>query len=256
MKIAILISGLVRYPEYGLKYLEKLFERSQYDVDFFCVYWSNDYVPENIVDKLKGCEPVPLKIKNIVIDNIYKNKNINIGNDISIEKNISSPVAHAYGCNIFKDYLVNYDIVFKWRWDIVIRDILYIDNIVRFLSDPINRNYFITDYVDVSNGEIYINDLLFAARSDTMIETFCPLEEKFKRLVEIYENDNNFYHLSTMINPHTIFPKMIISNKSSIARIFFKSAILRKNILNISLDILLGIDTLQKLQSNYDKEKQ
>ena len=232
MKIAVVISGLARFPEQGFTFLEHIIQQSKHQIDVFAGVWSSDTIPDHIADKLKGISYIPHDIKNkfhaLLEDNLLSNKLFSFH---CVTEQHAGLIGHMAACDAFKDQLVNYDLIIKWRWDVAMLrpDFELICN--RYVP---NTQTIITDIVDESDG---MNEVVFAASPDTMLSTFTPVTDKYLHLCKELQIDAVRIGPKIIVGSLCAHAKLVKLHNISICTAPFKWALLRKNILD-NLDYL------------------
>lgn len=252
MKIAVLISGLARFPEQGFTFLERIINHSSHDIDVFAGVWSIDEIPLSVSSKLKKVEVIPYNLRNelyfLLENNHLTNKQLSLN---LITENHALLIAHMAACSAFKDDLINYDLIVKWRWDVAMQpeDFEIICN-----KHSRENQWFITDDIYMYRGNFIMNDVVFSARSDIMLKTFLPLEEKFLELGRMLQQDAIKFGDKLELSVLTSLPKLISNSLGSIVAVPFRWALLRKNILD-NPEYVNCRDTkwLIKLQQEHDK---
>lgn len=253
MKIAVVISGLVRFPEQGFTFLEEILKRSPHSIDIYAGVWSTDSVPESITKHLKGLVTIPYSIRDDLC-NLVKSHRLLSGliNDIFIEQH-AGLISHMATCTAFSDELKDYDLIIKWRWDVAILPD-HFDRICK--SSILNKNSFVTDVVMISDGIPAMNEVVFSANPSLMLEAYTPVKEKFLRLGEIL--DSEFQKIGTEIKTGTFysFTRLVVDKRMNVRSTYFNWALLRKNILD-NLGYLYCNDPtmLIKLQRDADLER-
>lgn len=252
MKIAIVISGLARFPEQGFYFLEEIKKRSKHEIDIYAGVWSIDTIPESITNKLKGLATIPYSLRDD-LRNLLENNNLLSGhlNETFIETH-SGLISHMATCSVFSEDLKKYHAVVKWRWDVaVLSD--YFELFCTWFNG--SENTLLTDDVHINCGKPFMNEVVFISSPELMIKSFTPVKEKFLKLGLILENnfkERKNYILSTF----TSHGSLVAESQGTIKTAPLNWALLRKNILdNPKLLYSNNIDTFIKLQKEADKER-
>jgi len=252
MKIAIVISGLARFPEQGFHFLERIIRQSEHNIDVFAGVWSTDTIPDHIADKLKNISYIPNDIKHklytLIEDNFISTKLFSFN---CIAEQHAGLLAHMAACNAFKEQLKDYELVVKWRWDLAMMPHDF-ELICRGYS--LNVNNIITDSVGIQYEYPIMNEVAFAARPDIMLSTFTPVEEKFLYLSRELQMDVIKDGGKLQVGGLFSHAKLVTLSGFSTSTVPFRWALLRKNILD-NLDYLgyQQIDVFIKLQREADR---
>jgi hypothetical protein len=253
MNIAIVISGLVRFPEQGFTFLEEILKRSPHKIDIYAGVWSTDTVPESITKKLKGIATVPYSLRTELLD-LLKDHELFVGllSDGFIEQH-AGLISHMGACTAFSNELKDYDLIIKWRWDVAILPD-HFDIICK--THNLTKNSFITDVVMISDGVPVMNEVVFSASPKLMLEAYTPVKERFLRLGKILDLDFQRMGAELRTGSFDSFTRLIIDKRMNVRSANFNWALLRKNILD-NLGYLYCNDPLmlKKLQRDFDLER-
>jgi hypothetical protein len=254
MKIAVVISGLARFPEQGFPFLERIVQQSKHQIDIFAGVWSIDTIPDHIAYKLKGISYIPHDIKNrfhaLLEDNLLSGKLFSFH---CVTEQHAGLIGHMAACDAFKNHLINYDLIIKWRWDVAVlpADFELICN-----SYSLNAQTIITDVVDEYNGYNAMNEVVFAAAPDTMLSTFTPVTDKYLHLCKELQIDAVKIGPNIIVGSLCAHAKLVKLHNISIYTVPFKWALLRENILdNLEYVNCQQIDLLMKLQQQGDRKR-
>ena len=230
MKIAIVISGLARFPEQGFHFLKKILDSSPYKIDVYAGLWSIDTLPENISKELKAIKVIPYSIRDELIEDLRKNNLIVDQLNSTFLNNHSGLIGHMETCNLFSKELINYDFVFKWRWDVVVT-LDHFEMICKNLKKF--ENFFISDLLTIDEGNTLMNEVVFVSTPKLMLNTFTPTKEKFLELGKALDRDKSELDSDKLrLGSLSSFTKLIILNRYSVRTVPFSWALLRKNILD------------------------
>lgn len=252
MKIAVVISGLARFPEQGFPFLERIIQRSQHDIDVFAGVWSIDTIPDHIACKLKGISYIPYDIRNklhaLLEENFLSGKLFSL--DCVTEQH-AGLIGHMASCTAFKDQLVDYDLIIKWRWDLamILKDFeSIVDN---YIANP---HTVITDNISVSEGFPIMNEVAFAANPYIMLSIFTPVEEKFLYLGQKLQMDVMEHGNKLRVGGLFSHARLVNLLEFQINTVPFKWALLRENILdNLDYVNCQDIDRIASLQQRSDR---
>ena len=250
MKIAIVISGLVRFPEQGFHRLKQLIQNSTHDIDVFAGIWDSDSVPSNISQELKRIAVIPCSLKD-ELHQIIKKHNVLVNEDVRyfIESH-SGLISHMAACTEFSNELLHYDAVIKWRWDVAVTH----EHFERFCKrHGQSKNTLTTDNLFVDHGHLYMNEVLFIADPELMIKSFTPVRERFLALAVMLDAEVAIHGKKFIISTFNSHSKLVTSVFGSIITSVFQWALLRKNILdNLHLLDTQYIHDLVVLQQEWD----
>ena len=254
MKIAVVISGLARFPEQGLIFLERIIRQSPHDIDIFAGVWSIDEISESVASKVKRIETISYNIRN---DAYFLLEKHNLTNkQLSpwiVTETHAGLISHMATCTAFKDELKDYDLIIKWRWDVAVQpdDFDFICN-----CHIKNKDSFITDELYVRHGNINMNEVVFAARADLMLAAFAPIEDRLLVLGRMIQQDAIKFGKDLQISTFHSFANLIVDRGGNIMVAPFKWALLRKNILdNPNYIECRSADMLIKLQQDGDRQR-
>lgn len=230
MKIAVVISGLARYPEQGFSFLERIIRQSEHHIDIFAGVWNIDTIPDHIACKLKGISYIPYDLRNklyaLLEDNYLSTKLFSLN---CITEQHAGLIAHMAACDAFKEQLVEYDLVVKWRWDLAMMPGDFELICSNYTS---NVHDITTDNVSIQNDYPIMNEVAFAACPDIMLSTFTPVEEKFLHLGRELQLDVMKEGNKLQIGGLFSHAKLVKLSGFNISTVPFKWALLRKNILD------------------------
>lgn len=254
MKIAVVISGLARFPTQGFAFLERIIQQSTHDIDVYAGLWSIDEIPETIKSKIKKVAVIPYNIRNDCYFLLEKHHLTN--NQVSlncITENHAGLICHMATCTEFKDDLLNYDLVVKWRWDVAIQPDDFDIICKKHLNDD---QWFITDDIHVLHGNTVMNDVVFSARPDLMIKAFTPLEDRIIDLGKILQQYAIWFGQEFQAGVLNSITKLISNSLGNVTVVPFRWALLRENILDYpELIHCRDVRTLIKLQQEHDKRR-
>ena len=244
MKIAIVISGLVRFPEQGLYFLQEIKKHSKHEIDIYAGIWSIDTLPDAITPYLKKTAVIPYTLRDELHD-MLADKGL-LGNHLnsSFINGHSGLISHMATCSVFAEDLKNYDVVVKWRWDVaILYD--YFELFCRWHQGLTNT--LLSDDIRIDYGKPYMNEVVFISDPELMIKAFTPVRERFLKLGVILNNnlkERENYILSTFISHASLVADVHGTLKTAPLR----WALLRKNILDNpelihtdNIDVLLNI---------------
>jgi hypothetical protein len=253
MKIAIVISGLVRFPEQGLFFLKNILRQSLHDIDIFAGIWSIDSnkVPESISCQLKGLTIIPYSIRNDLY-NMLKDNNLNFGklSDDEFIRIHSGLICHMATCAAFEKELKDYDIVVKWRWDAVVMPAAF--NRLCRETEKIEKG-FISDLVDTNNGNTVMNEVVIFASATHMLSAYTPVNEKFLKLGIILDREILKLGQKLLVSPFHSYAQLPIAAGCNISLVHFNWALIRENILNNLHYLNLGVSAMATLQQDHDR---
>jgi hypothetical protein len=254
MKIAVVISGLARFPEQGFPFLERIVQQSKHQIDIFAGVWSIDTIPDHITCKLKGITYIPHNLKDklymILEDNYLSTKLFSFN---SVTENHAGLIGHMATCTAFKDQLVNYDLIVKWRWDL---SMMPTDFELMCSSYILDTHSIITDIVGVSEGYPIMNEIAFVSSPKTMLSTFTPVEEQFLFLGRELQIDVMRDGSKLQVGGLFSHAKLVTLMGVELITVPFKWALLRENILdNLEYVNCQQIDLLIKLQQQGDRKR-
>jgi len=259
MKIAVVISGLARFPEQGFSFLERIIQRSEHHIDVFAGVWSIDTIPDHVACKLKGISYIPYDLRNklhaLLEDNYLSTKLFSFN---CVTEQHAGLIGHMAACSTFKDQLVDYDLIIKWRWDLAMMP----KDFELLCSNHISDSQIITDNVDISEGYLIMNEVAFAANPETMLSTFTPVENQFLYLGRELQKDVMEHGSKLRVGGLFSHAKLVTLMGCNISTVPFKWALLRKNILDDlkyldCYNILFLIDLQQRSDRirNFELEK-
>lgn len=253
MKIAIVISGLVRFPEQGFIFLKNILRQSSHEIDMFAGVWSidSDKVPDSISSKLKGLTIIPYSIRDDLY-NMLKDNNLNFGklSDDEFIRIHSGLICHMATCTAFEKQLKDYDIIVKWRWDAVVMPIDF--NRVCNNAEKMD-NKFISDSINIVDGDTVMNDVVFLASSTNMLSAYTPISEKFLRLGIILDREISKSNRTLLVSPFHSYTQLPIDIGCDISSVHFNWALIRENIYNKLHYLNLGVSAMATLQQDYDR---
>jgi hypothetical protein len=254
MKVAVVISGLARFPEQGFPFLERIIQQSEHTIDIFAGVWDIDSIPDHISCKLKGITYIPHNLKDkiymLLEDNFLSTKLFSFN---CVTEQHAGLIGHMATCTAFKEQLVDYDLIIKWRWDLAM---MPSDFELLCSSYILDTRSIITDIVDVSEGYLIMNEVAFAACPNTMLSTFTPVEEQFLFLGRELQMD--VMRDGSKLRTGGLFShaKLVTLMGFDVQTVPFKWALLRKNILdNLEYVNCQRIDLLIKLQQQSDRRR-
>lgn len=253
MKIAIVISGLVRFPEQGFIFLKRILRRSLYETDIFAGVWSidSDKVPESISSELKGLTIIPYSLRDDLY-NMLKDNNLNFGKLTADEfiKAHSGLICHMATCTAFEKELKDYDIIVKWRWDAVVMPV----DFIRLCNETEKLDKgFISDLVDSKNGNTVMNEVVVFASAAHMLSAYTPINEKFLRLGIILDREISKLGQKLLVSPFHSYAQLPVDAGCSISLVYFNWALIRENILNNLHYLNLGVSAMATLQQDHDR---
>ena len=250
MRVAIVVSGLVRFPEQGFHFLKKILNYSVHDVDIYAGLWDTDSIPDNISRELKSIAMIPCSLKDELQKLILDNNILIKGNVTNFIESHLGLISHMATCSEFSKDLLQYDAVIKWRWDLAV---LY-DHFDLFCAlHNWSKNTLTTDDLIVQAGSLHMNEVVFISDPELMIKSFTPVRERFLALASMLDlkllmHGDNF-KISTF-DSHASLVSSVYGN-IKISQILW--ALLRKNILdNLHLLDTNEVHKLIKLQKDYD----
>ena len=254
MKIAVVISGLARFPEQGFPFLERIIQQSEHNIDIFAGVWSIDTIPDHIACKLKGVSYIPYDLRNklhaLLEDNFLSTKLFSLN---CVTEQHAGLIGHMAACTAFSEQLVNYDLIIKWRWDLAM---IPTDFELLCSSYILDTRSIITDTVDISQGYLIMNEVAFAACPDIMLSTFTPVEEQFLFLGRELQMDVMRDGSKLRIGGLFSHAKLVTLMGFDVRTVPFKWALLRENILdNLEYVTCQRIDLLIKLQQQGDRRR-
>jgi len=254
MKIAVVISGLARFPEQGFPFLERIIEESDYEIDVYAGLWDIDSIPESISSKLKKVVVIPCGIRDalyfLLEDNFLTNKQLSLD---CVKNQHAGLISHMATCTALKDDLLNYDLIIKWRWDVAIQPGDFNLICKEHLAYP---DWIISDNLCINEGTSLMNEVVFSARPNIMLAAFTPLEDKFLQLGRLLQADAITAGVRLKLGGLNSFTKLISSSFASVRVVPFKWALLRENILdNLEYVQCRNNTMLLKLQQAHDKER-
>jgi hypothetical protein len=230
MKIAVVISGLARFSEQGFSFLERITQQSEHNIDIFAGVWSIDTIPDHIASKLKGISYIPYDLRNklhaLLEDNFLSTKLFSFN---CVTEQHAGLIGHMAACTAFKDQLVDYDLIIKWRWDLAMMSKDFELICSNHVLDP---HSVITDDVAVSEGYLIMNEVAFAASSEIMLSTFTPVEEQFLLLGRELQMDVMKVGSKLRVGGLFSHAKLVTVMGFNVSTVPFKWALLRKNILD------------------------
>lgn len=254
MKIAVVISGLARFPEQGFPFLQRIIQQSQHDIDIFAGVWNIDTIPDHIVCELKGISYIPYDIRNklhaLLEENFLSGKLFSLN---CVTEQHAGLIGHMTACTAFKDQLVNYDLIIKWRWDLamILKDFESICD--KYIANP---HTVITDNIGVSEGFPIMNEIAFAADPCIMLSIFTPVEEKFLYLGQELQMDVIKHGSKLQVGGLFSHARLVNLSGFQISTVPFKWALLRKNILEHPEYVnCQNIDIMLSLQRSSDRIK-
>jgi hypothetical protein len=253
MKIAIVISGLVRFPEQGFIFLKNILRQSPHDIDIFAGIWSidSDKVPELISRQLKGLTIIPYSIRNDLY-NMLKDNNLNFGklSDDEFIRIHSGLICHMATCTAFKKELKDYDIIVKWRWDAVVMPIDF--NRICNHPEKIDKE-FISDLTYTVDGNVVMNEIVFLASATNMLSAYTPVNEKFLLLGTILDREILKSNETLLVSPFYSYTQLPMDIGCDISSEYFNWALIRENILDNLHCLHIGVSEMVKLQQRYDR---
>jgi hypothetical protein len=253
MKIAIVISGLVRFPEQGLFFLKNILRQSPHDIDIFAGIWSidSDKVPESISCQLKGLTIIPYSIRDDLYD-MLKDNNLNFGklSDNEFFRIHSGLICHMATCTAFKTELKDYDLIVKWRWDAVVMPIDF--NRICSNTEKIDKG-FVSDSINIVNGGPVMNDIVFLASTSNMLSAYTPVKEKFLLLGTILDREILKSNDTLPVSPFYSYTQLPIYIGCDISSEYLNWALIRENILDNLHCLHIGVSEMAKLQQRHDR---
>lgn len=267
MKIAILISGLVRYPYHGYSYLKDLISRSSHSVDIFVAHWDNNPIPDDIIEKplIKEHKSIPRdilsKLWKSVDENCLSNRELD---QTRITQVLPGFIAHLCACTVFEKELRNYDVIVKWRWDSVMTNVVAFDEACNSsatgaTNPPWGETLspgFTFSTLRMIKGRVWVPDSVFFGEAKSMLEVFSPVETKFIELASELLREAANLKKEFNIECHWLFPKLIqMHNKSIEIHPQVLVYLLRENILNYDFNKILTDDKLNDLQRQWEYER-
>ena len=183
----------------------------------------------------------------------YLKKTFYLANCLVVTEQHAGLIGHMASCTAFKDQLVDYDLIIKWRWDLamILKDFeSIVDN---YIANP---HTVITDNISVSEGFPIMNEVAFAANPYIMLSIFTPVEEKFLYLGQKLQMDVMEHGNKLRVGGLFSHARLVNLSEFQINTVPFKWALLRKNILD-NLDYLncQDIDRIASLQQRSDRIK-
>lgn len=249
MRIAVFLHGLPRHLEESAWWFKnRVFPNNdQFTVDYFCYFWDtgdpdletriNDtYNPVKygigdynlsfhahrhavrMANKTETWENIPPLIESVVC---YKPDEFN-----SFHYNFPGMfLSAAEGIrHIGEETLKSYDIVIRTRSDICIEpiDVNMLENIFRHIEeDTIN-----CPWVDIKNGQVFVGDLAFFGKPDTIWKYFSELDSNLIKMATVDKRIFSEFNILNGIDlpvGHVIWSKASIYTKVHWKRLFWNS---------------------------------
>lgn len=250
MKVAIVVSGLVRFPEQGFHFLKKILNHSVHNVDIYAGLWDTDSIPDSISQELKSIAIIPCSLKDELEKLILDNNILTKGNVTTFIESHLGLISHMATCSEFSKDLLQYDAIIKWRWDLAV---LY-DHFELFCAlHNWSKNTLTTDDLVVQAGSLHMNEVVFISDPELMIKSFTPVRERFLALASMLDLKLSMHGDNFKISTFDSHASLVSSVYGNIKVARLRWALLRKNILdNLELLETKEIYQLSALQQQWD----
>lgn len=256
-KVAVILTGELRYIDYCYNWWKSLVKNSDYEVDFYSSTWnripdsfaievdftnkikkslqSNSSIPNSILKVLPD-------IKTIVIDDnflnnwIYPRELIKHG---SYSYYFGRTAMLYSATNTFHNELCNYDVIVHSRWDTAFRNTNNFDHLVKQCIDNISFRS-----LSIDHGNVWACDWAYGGPATEMLEIYTDskiIDNHVSIFNDLYKKDPTCAY--TFLIGHNIYSSYITRMLKTIVTIDFDTTLIRKH--NLKFDF--SEDSWQKL---------